>query len=201
MSSEAQPAQDQPETALSQRAFQASLLASVSNAVQSSSAESVQMLQQIKAAHAVSTVHEPSDKQMIAIVSALSAAGTLAEVKELAQKVIAEKVSAEAGGLSRFEEGKKLAKVFKNHTTVPLSAVEAIKNAYREYGQVPYQQPQRLPMFQPTLAQQLPQPVQFQQPAPVQFQQPAPTPLPVPFQQLDFEDAYRHMHWLPRHRQ
>jgi hypothetical protein len=48
-------------------------------------------------------------------------------------------------------------------------------------------------MFQPTLAQQLPQPVQFQQPAP--------TPLPVPFQQLDFEDAYRHMHWLPRHRQ
>jgi hypothetical protein len=174
----AQPAQDEPETALSQRAFQASLLASVSNAVQSSSAESVQMLQQIKAAHAVSTVTDPADKQLIAIVSALCASATLAEVKELAQKVIAEKVSAEAGGLSRFEEGKKLAKVFKNHATVPLSAVEAIKNAYREYGQVPYQQLKQLTMFQQ------PAPVPFQQLAPVQFQQPAPTPLPVPFPQL-----------------
>jgi hypothetical protein len=130
------PSAAQPQVA-SQAAFQSSIIASVqasvTAAVKDSHAERSEVLQQLQAAQALNAFTDEVDKQQVAILVAIGTAKTAPEMKLLIQQVIVAKVSAEASGLTRFNEGKKIAKLFKGHASVPATALEDIVNACQEY--------------------------------------------------------------------
>ena len=118
------------------------------------------MLQQLRTAQALNAFADEVDKQQVAILAAISTAKTAPEMKLLIQQVIAAKVSANASGLTRFNEGKKIAKLFKGHALVPATALEDIVNACQEYRHG--YRASRYQQFQPLVPPQ--QLAPFQQP-------------------------------------